>query len=652
MNNSLKVKGALIALPALVLCACQEYEPFDYATVHSSVVGREYTANFIDRYGDIDPNNDWGFGPLEPINSGVTRASVDVKLNEWLKTYANVPGYPFLDGDYYQVGNTNNNGGIPVIKAKGQQDPSVDFPYGDVTDYEIQYVSQWFRSHKEGTPEFNAAKVQLNISEFFIQNVSADADQESYDKNGNGTNKLKATDAQGHSEDCTFQLDQLACMTTGGSRASIANIDRGQDTDWVHINNFNSGQTNIDPENHTSDTKKREVKLITSAGTSDFACVASMSDGEQINKWIYDWVLVSLSWSETYNGKTYQRQGYYLAFDYSTHKSSSGLDYERDGYYSNWIVKITPAKFVPTPKVRRIMCEDLGNTYDFDFNDVVFDVVYENCNDGSGYPYEAIITLQAAGGTMPIYVGTDNEAFEAHKLLENTPSTTPINVKLNGKKSEISSYRIKTRTNDTDDIAIWVENTRDGQKYSIATAQGNLDKYNEGQMTNPDQDNYMPAPQKFAVPADVRWMQETKFIETAYPQFRNYVSGIAMLSELSLPWYHNANIESTANLWYGKGFDGESNGGQAYGGDQPETPTYKLEVACYNPELGTVTGSGNYKSGDQVTITATPKGNAKFIGWKWENTANDYLSNESTYTFTYTSDIVTNNKGRLIGLFQ
>lgn len=652
MNNSLKVKGALIALPALVLCACQEYEPFDYATVHSSVVGREYTANFIDRYGDIDPNNDWGFGPLEPINSGVTRASVDVKLNEWLKTYANVPGYPFLDGDYYQVGSTNNNGGTPVIKAKGNQDPTTDFPYGDVTDYEIQYVSKWFRSHKEGTKEFEAAKVQLNISEFFIQNVSADADQESYDSNGAGTNKTHATGTNGVSENCTFQLDKLACMATGGSRSSIANIDGGQSTDWVHINNFNSGQTNIDPENNTEETNKREVKLITSAGTSDFACVASMTDGAETEKWIYDWVLVSLSWSETYNGKTYQRQGYYLAFDYSTHKSSSSLVYERDGYYSNWIVKITPAKFKPTEHVRRIMCEDLGNTYDFDFNDVVFDVVYENCNDGSGYPYEAIITLQAAGGTMPIYVGTDNEAFEAHKLLENTPSTTPINVKLNGKKSEISSYRIKTRTNDTDDIAIWVENTRDGQKYSIATAQGNLDKYNEGQMTNPDQDNYMPAPQKFAVPADVRWMQETKFIETAYPQFRNYVSGIAMLSEFSLPWYHNANIESTANLWYGKGFDGEENGGQAYGGNQPETPTYKLEVACYNPELGTVTGSGNYKSGDQVTITATPKGNATFKGWKWENTADDYLSYESTYTFTYTSDIVTNNKGRLIGLFQ
>ena len=53
---------------------------------------------------------------------------------------------------------------------------------------------------------------------------------------------------------------------------------------------------------------------------------------------------------------------------------------------------------VPEYKVRgRIMCEDLGNIGDFDFNDVVFDATI--MNDGS-----INIIIHASGGTLPITV--------------------------------------------------------------------------------------------------------------------------------------------------------------------------------------------------------------------------------------------------------
>lgn len=63
-----------------------------------------------------------------------------------------------------------------------------------------------------------------------------------------------------------------------------------------------------------------------------------------------------------------------------------------DGYYSNWIIKISPATLAPDPtpdpvppyKVTRVMCEDLGNSHDFDFNDVVFDVKLETDNGHAG----------------------------------------------------------------------------------------------------------------------------------------------------------------------------------------------------------------------------------------------------------------------------
>ena len=77
-----------------------------------------------------------------------------------------------------------------------------------------------------------------------------------------------------------------------------------------------------------------------------------------------------------------------------------------DGYFSDWIVTLTEAKrqtppdnppyTPPTGFVCRIIAEDLtvGENSDFDFNDVVFDVI----DNG------ATIRLRAAGGELPLYV--------------------------------------------------------------------------------------------------------------------------------------------------------------------------------------------------------------------------------------------------------
>ena len=73
-----------------------------------------------------------------------------------------------------------------------------------------------------------------------------------------------------------------------------------------------------------------------------------------------------------------------------------------DGYYSDWIVTLTKANTGNTPPpppsgfVCRIIAEDLtvGENSDFDFNDVVFDVI----DNG------ATIRLRAAGGELPLYV--------------------------------------------------------------------------------------------------------------------------------------------------------------------------------------------------------------------------------------------------------
>lgn len=80
-----------------------------------------------------------------------------------------------------------------------------------------------------------------------------------------------------------------------------------------------------------------------------------------------------------------------------------------DGYYSDWIVTLTKAeKYTvtpPDPTVVRIIAEDLSISSDptklkgdFDFNDVVFDVTF---NDDKSV---ATIQLVAAGGVLPLTV--------------------------------------------------------------------------------------------------------------------------------------------------------------------------------------------------------------------------------------------------------
>ena len=72
----------------------------------------------------------------------------------------------------------------------------------------------------------------------------------------------------------------------------------------------------------------------------------------------------------------------------------------------------------PSSDIVRVICEDLSvkDDTDWDFNDAVFDVQLFDNNS------KVKITLRAAGGTLPLYIGNDNEAVEIHaKFKEFNP---------------------------------------------------------------------------------------------------------------------------------------------------------------------------------------------------------------------------------------
>lgn len=431
--------------------ACQDEDfGFDQKEIRHAALNRDCFESFVEKYGMPAKDHTFGFGfNLDDMDEAelaeyanawkqagsVTRASndlpggaVNTNVNQWtedrawaLKNTVHVPGWPNDDKYFY----TQN--GIYSTEASAMGKGNV---IGDVTDYEIRYVSEWFRTHK------NPVSLQLHVSDFFIQQVSTDFDRVETvpDKEANGTQRITHWD--GPNQPMEYKMDKLDFHALDGS--------------WTHVNNFNASQNLIDANLNPEQTfNYRNIMYVNSSGTEDFEYHASL---DNITGGFFDkWVLVKLDWDETMpSGETVHRQGYYLAFDYQTHYKQGDTEYvyEPDGYYSNWIVKLTPGHFNQRKRwPKRFMTEDLGSTFDFDFNDAVFDLMFVPNVNESNY-YDAVITVHAAGGTMPIYIGVshDNPNYEIHNLLGypiEDDVVLPINAGKDTKDGEIAIYRVK-----------------------------------------------------------------------------------------------------------------------------------------------------------------------------------------------------------------
>ena len=148
--------------------------------------------------------------------------------------------------------------------------------------------------------------------------------------------------------------------------------------------------------------------------------------------------------------------------------------------------------------VEDIIDSDLKDvqTSDWDFNDAVFDVRFENVNNQN----YAVITLHAAGGTKYLTIGGEGDkGVEVHKALCVEEQGTMINTG-NGATRPVAIFRIPVadNVNNANQIPVYV-----GDQVLEAK---------QGQAT-----------QKLCVPTDVKWMKErVQFINT-YDKFKQYV---------------------------------------------------------------------------------------------------------------------------------
>ena len=538
---------AAATVASLCFAACSEFDPvedtsWNYSDEEESIIN-SFNENFVLRYGAIDPVHTWGFEELSAEPAEMKTRTVYTNRNEWTASVKednviveyttttprqnpwdansviwdteegglDVPGFPSdVDGKYYVEGNTQDEIAVydsqEALKATGKDRFT---PVGDVTQEEILYVSNWFRSNP------NPGSIEVELTDFFIQDISQDQDRISYPDGG--YDPAKSTDVPVYNSD--------------GTLAGYSNVAYGMDyfsvhtsaADPEHINNFNKSKANPIKEDNPNDPnsyggqelRNRTIMWWNTNGgvTTDFSYHNSDDD-----KTHDKYVLVYLSFEGPQTGLHYE--GYYLAFDYECKKvdnEGKTTTIEPDGYYSNWIVKLSPGKNIPEPptgnetKTVRVMCEDLGNTYDFDFNDLVFDVSYTyDETDGVKSNIKAHITVQAAGGTLPIYIGDVTEEREAHHILGATTTSTPINVG-NGDTRNPATLVIDATSTNADDIEIYVEGITNAATTTITVLPKSSTTSNR-------------APQKIATKTTTKWLKERQQIEWGYPKFDQWVN--------------------------------------------------------------------------------------------------------------------------------
>ena len=168
-----------------------------------------------------------------------------------------------------------------------------------------------------------------------------------------------------------------------------------------------------------------------------------------------------------------------------------------------------------------IACEDLGDTDDYDFNDVVFKVSHV-----SGQK-TATVTPLAAGGTLETWIVYNNQYLgETHQLLgakENTSGSYPmINT------TTITATATPQVVNVPEDYTV----TNNMGGFSIIVKSKNNSDSNAVLITAPSAG---AAPQMFCVPSTWAWPTERTKIQDAYPNFANWSA-----DSNNIEWYNNA----------------------------------------------------------------------------------------------------------------
>ena len=328
-----------------------------------------------------------------------------------------------------------------------------------LTDAQKEVVRKWFQNNP------NPKGLEVNWSDFFVEQVYKGGKKTEGSQSPETYDILRNDVSTGSKVTGSNHMDWLAC----GSKKD-------------HVNNFNGADGDI---MYMYDSSTDCFGFHESYGQKYYDDSYVLISGDQIDPSVAGM--------------------YFVGFDYQMQKSDNGkIEVRPDGYYSDWIVRIAPGLNAPNAG-KRVMVEDLfdsdlkyAKTSDWDFNDAVFDVRFDNVNNQN----YAVITLHAAGGTKYLTIGGEGDkGVEVHKALGVETGTMVNTVKDQGVTRPVAIFRIPVaaNVNNANDIPVYVGS-------QILEAQ------------------HGKATQKLCAPTSTRWMQERKEFRLTYDKFKGYVN--------------------------------------------------------------------------------------------------------------------------------
>ena len=430
-------KILFVGITALAMASCTHD---DYAPVSKQ---EQYQAVFEKEFGAVNPNVNWGFTPQQVFTFDkdgklIGTRGADPRNNEWYK-YLTVPA--------------------------------------PLTDAQKEVVRKWFQNTK------NPQGQKVNWSDYFVQQVY---------KGGSNTEGSKSLE--------TYDILKEDGTPTGSKVTGSNHMDwlhSGNGETKYHIERFNAGDgSNTDVFEDENKKHQDKIMYMKDCKTEYFGFHDSYGDNYYSDSYV---LIPGDIIDDSVKGM------YFVGFDYKMQKHDNGkIEVKPDGYYSDWIVRIAPALSAPG-KAKRVMVEDIidsnlasAKTSDWDFNDAVFDVRFENVNNQN----YAVITLHAAGGTKYLTIGGEGDkGVEVHKALGVETGTMVNTVKDQGVTRPVAIFRIPVaaNVNNANNIPVYVGS-------QILEAK-------KGKVT-----------QKLCAPTSTRWMQERKEFRLTYDKFKGYVN--------------------------------------------------------------------------------------------------------------------------------
>ena len=423
-------KYLMSGIAALALCAaftsCSKNDLYDEGAIQQQkeTSAREaYAAAFEKAFGKVGANVDWGFGS----SRANTRTFVDPNGNLWVDPPTVLAEEPQEVKDYVEALTS-----LPMDKPT------------NLTDYFVTHIWKGTDTYKAFTDGDNVEP--FTGSDIMDQLIIASKEDSSIDP-GQGTLNAGANEPGASGSDAVWQ--HVYDFNAGENRDYSGNMlmkDSGtknfaywnsKDNKW-HDRWIAVKGSDIDAYyGFTGENAKYsgywyicfDYEGTPKENSESFTVVSWKVPGNNPGEYfeqkmkiqgIHTLESLAKAGTELSDNQTGRVMGTYTVgqegtIDWHIDQISQGDKYTPgDGVYTDWIIRLVDANPIEEPETHyyRVIAEDLNATEasDFDFNDVVFDVIPNEAKNG------AKIVLRAAGGIYKLTVGNErNGVVEVHE---------------------------------------------------------------------------------------------------------------------------------------------------------------------------------------------------------------------------------------------